>query len=691
MYRRNRAWSTQTTYLLIFLVVVWLISTIPQGIAASSPADAKKAQNNSGVWKRIPTMLPKQIRSALHQKQAASNQNRETHSLSSNQTLPFLMVGGLFVVIGTFFIPLLLPQLTSYQGKVHRLLTQTVQTYKNLIHTTAQTRPEAKTPEMPCTAHPNCDRHPGKFASVVACHTIRCDNLLTANFQASVRQRGLAPEVIQQFFEQSGFRCTRVSETEFRVMSPLERYRPYGTIPVFLVLSSTLGLHQLERIRTIMQARYSAARLAFVITTVSPEQQAYKAIRRYRVQEHLTIVPLSRMLVLQAVKDGVCAATLEERLNTATGAGNLYVIHAPVADPWTCFGRKAPLKHLLDAVHQQQYLILSGIPGIGKTWCLRQLQAHLPDHITAYLDFNQLGAEQTDYYRVILDECQRDAVVKYPGLDLPTAHVPPVRNARQFIQAVTSLWECLRKQTKSRKMVFLLDGVAFAADDADTADSSAGAHRLLLKTLEKLDEQGPLEIAVIASTGTPPLHSPAGVRFGWPTAAPLFLTGLSEESCNRMVWQIGAQMGLSYTEESLSRLYFETGGHPYITRQVCSLIARNLQHLSPVVSEAEKQISVQVRDVEQAVTEYLKYKREYGKRLWQHLTPIEQHIVLTIGRNKSCTLAEIIADNGSSDSRQVVYHDALATLIAYGLIEQCEEKYSMTIGIVEQLILATPA
>lgn len=172
----------------------------------------------------------------------------------------------------------------------------------------------------------------------------------------------------------------------------------------------------------------------------------------------------------------------------------------------------------------------------------------------------------------------------------------------------------------------------------------------------------------------------------------IFLSTLSEEDCNAMIHSLGNRMGLHYTEESLSRIYYETGGHPYVSRQLCSLIAKNIlasvSHTSQ--PQAEKDVSapmlpVEVKDVEDAVSEYLEYTSDYLARIWHQLPQIEQNILKIIMAYESCTLDDLMQGADSLQGKRE-RRKAISTLIEHEIIEKCENKYSMRMGVFERYL-----
>lgn len=168
------------------------------------------------------------------------------------------------------------------------------------------------------------------------------------------------------------------------------------------------------------------------------------------------------------------------------------------------------------------------------------------------------------------------------------------------------------------------------------------------------------------------------------------LISLTESGCNEMITALGSQMGLLYSEETLSRLYYETGGHPYVTRQVCSLIAKNLKRSKAIdwTEGTTEPTQVQVRDVEQAVSEYLDYKSEYLESLWDELSPAAQEILRMIALNDSCAHAELVSPK-YPPRHQEERRKTITVLVENDLIEKCENKYSIKMGLFERLILTS--
>jgi hypothetical protein len=426
-------------------------------------------------------------------------------------------------------------------------------------------------------------------------------------------------------------------------------------------------------------------KIAFAIVSTPPEDSAYHQIYSYRTKHHFTVIPLSHPFVMKSVRYSSCAQELEEKVNTSTRQCNLYAMNTPVADPLSFFGRDDDVKQLIDAINHQEHIELFGLQKIGKTWLAWQVKERLSHHIAAYVDLQHLPGNCSYLYRKIIDECVRDATFKYPDLELPDLHLTHAKytedDHKEFMQDIVSLWKCLRTKRQDVKVTLLLDGAEHL--------SFLGFHEFL-EVIRRISQQYGFLVSVMISASSE-------ISYMWrsqdnPEFRPyrkVVLSFLSEDECNQMINAIGAQMGLVYTEESLSRIYYETSGHPYITRQLCSLIAKNLKDLNTEAwtVNASDLMTVQVRDVEQAVSEYIEYKSDYLESIWRQLSRIEQEILLTITAKGSCTFDDLI---GKKHGHQV-RHDheqAISMLVDNNLIEECEQKYSTTMGLFERVIPA---
>lgn len=613
------------------------------------------------------------------------------------QVRQILLMGAVLVIIGTFFIPHMLPQIGGYHEKLSQFLERTVKREK-MIPPVPPQRGSSQAAQIGALSMSRQQTvlRPGRVAPRTAYPAPRAADLTASVHRAPYRKLS-SNSAIETFFQQSGFTISIRSDFELSVSSQLARYRSYGEIPVYVMNNTVLNKQHVQQIYTKMKAHpqhtheKGQGRMAFVIVTTPPDETAYRQIYNYRLTQNYTIIPLSHLLIAKSVRHASCAQQLEEKINAFTGQCNLYAMNTPVADPLSFFGRKELIRQLLTAIEHQKTLGIFGVPKIGKTWLLWQLKEHLSQYLTVYIDVHQLPKSCSYLYRKIIDESVRDLGFKYPDLKLPRLHLSwtgsSENDEQEFVHDLLTVWKCAKMKRQEPKIIVLLDGVEHLLPTSAAEDKQGlTGFQEFLGTLQKLAQQHGFLTTILSFSS---LTTIKGNVFQKVQLDKRFsLPSLNEDGCNQMITIIGAQMGLQYPEETLSRLYYETGGHPYVTRQLCSLIAKNLRRSRMIAleQEIEEQITVQVRDVEQAVAEYLEYKNEYLETLWQQLSPVKQNILRAIALEESCTLAQLIPAKLSPQVREA-RQQALIRLEEHDLIDRCEEKYSMKMGLLQQNIV----
>jgi hypothetical protein len=629
------------------------------------------------------------------------------------ETVKILLTGGLLILIGAICLPYLIPYCAGNAPKAPGLADHIVALWRAVLpgprHSLASAAGMVEGQTLPIFQRPGPRPYLlGKRPKPV--YPRPGDRILSSSPK---RQRQLPSEagVVEAFFQQSGFGVTGVSDTELLISSQLPRYKHYGTIPVYVMKNAVVDERHIQTIRSKQRKPAQAQALAFLIVNAPLEESAYQAIYHCQTAENFTIIPLSYLLVAKSVRHASCAQQLEEKMSASTGSSNLYAMSTPVADPLNFFGRTKIMNQLLSAIGQQQQLAVFGAPKIGKTWLFWQLKERLSAHITIYVDLQQLPKSCSYLYRKIIDECARDIGFKYPELSLPELQLSWAGTSHgdgpKFIHDILALWQCAQQKQAHTQIILLLDGAENLLPDVDSAGQcdprqrrasrampdgaqSESGLQAFMATVQQILARQACVTTMLAFASPQALRAPFPKH--WRCDRKIALSSLTEEQCNGMITALGAQMGLRYPEETLSRLYYETGGHPYVTRQVCSLIAKNVRRSKMIPaagSAADACITVQVRDVELAITEYVEYKSEYLEEFWRQLLPAEQDVLRMIMQADSCTrhdLTQCLHAHAARDQQQHI----LQCLTANDLIEQCEGKYAMKMGLFERIIQPQP-
>lgn len=149
----------------------------------------------------------------------------------------------------------------------------------------------------------------------------------------------------------------------------------------------------------------------------------------------------------------------------------------------------------------------------------------------------------------------------------------------------------------------------------------------------------------------------------------VYLEFFSYSDVKQMVSSIGGYMGLNFDDEIFVNLLEDYGGHPFLIRQVCSFINKNTKTKPFRVDRFL----------------YKQYKPDFDLQLYSY---IEQIVgVLKNYYPHEYELLSILANEGHiAFLEEIVNKDEVAHLIGYGILNERNNKYTITINaIIEYL------
>lgn len=156
----------------------------------------------------------------------------------------------------------------------------------------------------------------------------------------------------------------------------------------------------------------------------------------------------------------------------------------------------------------------------------------------------------------------------------------------------------------------------------------------------------------------------------------IFLPPFNEEETRRMVTNLGAQMGLKYTDESLKRIYYESGGHPHLARQLCSLAADDSKPWPADIDSGK---------IESVVNEYISGSNPDLKDIWARLSPIEKKIITVLSEYDECSLNNVIESNmGTFERGEII--NSLSDLERKHIVRKQDNRYTIAFPIFRKWI-----
>lgn len=416
----------------------------------------------------------------------------------------------------------------------------------------------------------------------------------------------------RRFLEAAGFTVREADPFGFLCTSPDRLWEDLSPLYIRLAPGRSLDL---EAFRELREAARNACggdlrgRAALVVIDRPPRAGDLHQIFALRAQEEFTVVPVPYSLMTGALLEGREREALREQVDRYVGRADLYDITAAVTDVLSFFGRSALLADLRLRLTAGRSVLLFGLRKVGKSSLLGRLREEVPWPV-ALVDLEGYTGGLSYVYEEALRGWTAALHLAHPGLELPDLpdwdELPDAgARAHAFHRSVVGLLERLTALPGRPGLLLFLDEIDLVFGRPEYLDFAA-----VLRSVAEDPHCGG-RFALLAAGLEPTMNrkdrmgedrNPFYRFFGEVPLGPLDL-----EDARTMVVSIGGQMGVAYDGDALTLLVEAGGGHPFLTRQLCSRAVRGLERPGRVDGERARR----------AVEAYLREPRNYmAETLW---------------------------------------------------------------------------
>ncbi|MBN2390996.1 MAG: serine/threonine-protein kinase PknK [Anaerolineae bacterium] len=506
-----------------------------------------------------------------------------------------------------------------------------------------------------------------------------------------IREGGKKPVLVEQilqtdplyvetrrFLTLAGFVVSPADKFGFICTTNSPLWKDVTPLYVRLVLARPLDIEEFQSLCKAAATAYGRdvhGHTALVVIDRPPRASDLFQIFALRADRGFTIVPLPRSAMAQARPYAREMETLKEQLEIYMGRTNLYDARTAVTDVLSFFGRSALLANLERQLTGGRPVMLFGVRKVGKSSLMGRAleELHWP---AAVVDLEGYGGGLRYVYEEALRSWQSAIEVVFPGIPLPG--MPPGLSApdaatrgQAFRQAVVALLNVLSGRSGRPGLLLFLD-------EMDVLFSQPEYHQfaaVLRGITESPSHRGRF---VLLAAGLEPTLNRVDHLVG--NRNPFFsffeeipVGPLELEDARTMIVSIGGQMGISYDQQALDLLVSAGGGHPFLTRQLCSTAIQNL----------ELPARITVERVYQAMEAYLRWPRNYlAESLWGvdqgGPSGFEAQLLISLARHQPQTEATLFPLDASMEYQRA-YALALAHLNDQSLVRRGQTGWELTV------------
>jgi hypothetical protein len=317
---------------------------------------------------------------------------------------------------------------------------------------------------------------------------------------------------------------------------------------------------------------------------VSDDPNTMEVVKQYcdTDLERPPIVSISK-IKLETIKD---ANGIRNLLFTQLYQRDLFALESPLRTDITYFGRDDVTSMFLDRIRSGQNTGLFGLRRIGKTSVLYAIGRRAAAYSvagTTYIDVSSPAAYKSRWWellQIIVKEIAdplnlqksdrsktRALTITYTENDAATHFKADISHLFKFFPG--------------ERIVLLLDEIEHITFDISPSQHWTDDFLPFWQTIRSVhqDTKG-LFVFILAGVNPHILEKDHVGRFDNPlfsTSKPVYLGPFDFTSTRAMVRRIGRYLGIKIEEAVYQRLLEEYGGHPFLIRQACSQIAKNIK------------------------------------------------------------------------------------------------------------------
>jgi len=492
----------------------------------------------------------------------------------------------------------------------------------------------------------------------------------------------LLPQV-QQFLNQAGARTSPDRKYGLRVTSISGKIDCYTPLPVMVTTEQPIDRDVTELVQySATLARNPQERAGIIIYREPPDAMFRIQMATVRLRDRVFVIPIPLAAVEQSLLDRTASGLLAEYGDRYLPGADLFDDRNAIGDTLSFFGRVELLNELEENLRRNQGIGLFGLRKSGKTSVLLQLGFAMNQHPVVHVDLQRCsqlhyGASLFNQILQQLSQLAEKGNLSRDTSSLFAKDMPASELTAEFVGRVSQLVKSLEKAGYQLPILCFLDEIERILPREADPKAKAEEFNACFGALRALSQEQRLLSLLVADVHPDCNRINHWSQAGVPTNPvynffkEVFVLPFSPEETKKMLADIGQLMGVQFDEETLAAIHRETGGHPFIARQLASLLYQKLAK--------ENNDHIQWSAAGRYVTKPFSYsgllKDYFKENIWADLNKRNFQEAIAILRLLACneTVAEgvLLARLGREFTESECI-DALLWLEAVGLVSRRE-------------------
>ncbi|GGA49587.1 HEAT repeat domain-containing protein [Okeania sp. KiyG1] len=511
---------------------------------------------------------------------------------------------------------------------------------------------------------------------------------------------------IQKFLQKAGATASDNGKHGLQITSAEGKLKPYVPLPVSFATEQPDAQDIVDLVQQATKMKKSNQQQAGIIFYREPPDTLFRVeMTKVRLSDRFILIPIPLTAVEKSLQqEEKSSGLLAEYTERYLPGADLFDDRNAIGDTLSFFGRGELLQRLEENLRRGQGIGIFGLRKSGKTSLLLQLGFAMRENPLVHIDLQTYGSKPhygAELFNQILSklsqliESRSPKMVSPPKLfesDRPAAHL-----TTEFTQQLQNLTQQLSQLGYQLPILIFLDEIeriipteTDAKERAEECNAFFGALRAVSqekRSLSLLVADVHPDINRINQWKQP--NVPTNPVFNF--FKEIFVVPFSADETNRMLTDIGNLMGITFDQETQSEIHIRSGGHPFVSRQLASLLSKKVA--------AEHEGNIEFADAQRYLSKPFTYSgvlKDYcGQNIWSDIEKREFQSAMAIIRLVACNekLESGIPSSGILKKLQNQFTeseclDALLWLESVGLILQqesgTEDEYQIRLPLLSQ-------